>query len=52
MAVGGGLDIRINSVLSVRPVEVNYLLTRLVNNITTVNNQNSFRYAAGVAVNF
>jgi hypothetical protein len=50
---GVGLDIHINRALSVRPVEVGYLLTRFSNPFSGGNkNQNSFRYSAGILFNF
>lgn len=56
MAVGGTLDIRLNHRLSIRPVQVDYLLTRLgsktvLNGYETFN-QNNLRYGAGVVFNF
>jgi hypothetical protein len=52
MIVGGGLDIRVNRRLSFRPFEVDYLLTRFSNPIAGTQNQNSFRYTAGAAINW
>lgn len=51
MAVGGGVDIRVHRLLSIRPIEADYLLTRFGNNFV-VNNQNNFRYQAGIVFNF
>jgi opacity protein-like surface antigen len=51
MAVGGGLDFRVHKLLSVRPIEVDYLMTRF-GNASVINNQNNFRYQAGVVFNF
>jgi len=51
MALGGGVDIRLVHHFSVRPIEVDYLLTRFGNN-AVVNNQNNFRYQAGIVFNF
>jgi hypothetical protein len=48
MAFGGGVDIPINKVLSLRPAQIDYLLTRFSNPFTKTNNQNTFRYAVGV----
>src|SRR5215469_1542282 len=51
--LGGGIDIPINDKVSIRPAELDYLLTRFGNFFTQANaNQNSFRYAAGVVFNF
>jgi hypothetical protein len=47
MAFGGGVDIPINKTFSIRPGEVDYLLTRFNNNFTNAN-QSNFRYSAGV----
>jgi hypothetical protein len=52
MAVGGGLDIQLSTHFALRPIEVDYLLTRYSNPITNVNNQNNFRYLAGVIYRF
>lgn len=56
MAVGGTLDIRLNHLLSIRPIQLDYLLTRLgsktlLNGYETFN-QNNLRYGAGVVFNF
>lgn len=48
MEFGGGIDIPINHIISFRPAEVNYLLTRFSNPFTKTSNQNNFRYAVGV----
>ncbi len=48
MAAGGGIDIKVNRHFSVRPVEVDYLMTRFhVNGTNYTSNQNNFRYQAG-----
>src|SRR5438105_2721077 len=52
MAFGGGLDIPIGKHFSFRPGEVDYLLTRYSNPFTSTNNQNNFRYSAGVLFSF
>src|SRR5215471_4707798 len=45
MAVGGGLDIKVSKYVSFRPVELDYLLTRLQNlRSAQDNNQHSLRY--------
>lgn len=51
MTVGLGLDIHINRMISIRPGEVGYLLTRFGNAYANTN-QNSLRYVAGVTFNF
>lgn len=50
MAFGGGIDIPIGNVVSLRPAEVDYLLTRFTNQFANTN-QNNFRYSAGVVFN-
>jgi Outer membrane protein beta-barrel domain len=52
MAFGGGLDISISSHLSIRPGEIDYVLSRYSNPLTSTNNQNNFRYCAGVVFKF
>ena len=52
MAVGGGLDFHINKNFAVRPLEIDYVLTRYTNPFTNTNNQNNFRYIAGVVYRF
>ena len=51
MAFGGGVDIRINKTISIRPGEVSYLLTRFTNAFTDTN-QNNLRYSAGINFTF
>jgi hypothetical protein len=50
--VGFGLDIHINRAISVRPMEVGYLLTHFGTPFTGSPSQNTFRYAAGINFNF
>jgi hypothetical protein len=52
MAAGGGIDLKINKTFSVRPVEVDYLLTRFsANHIAGYTaNQNNFRYVGGFVI--
>ena len=52
MAAGGGLDVHLNSYISLRPFEIDYVLMRYTNPVSKTNNQNNFRYAAGVGVRF
>jgi hypothetical protein len=64
VALGGGLDWKVNRHFSVRPVQFDYLMTRFGNSntFTDVNGprpgdggngtQNNFRYTAGVVYNF
>ena len=56
MAVGGTLDIRLNHRLTLRPIQADYLLTRLqsktlLNGVETFS-QNNFRYGAGIVFSF
>ncbi|MFN8006954.1 MAG: hypothetical protein U0V70_08030 [Terriglobia bacterium] len=48
MAFGGGLDIKVAKNIAIRPVEIDWVVTRYTNPITLTNNQNCFRYVAGV----
>jgi hypothetical protein len=54
MAVGGGLDISMNKRISIRPFQMDYLLTRF--GIPLIpggnHNQNNFRYSAGINLTF
>jgi hypothetical protein len=50
MAFGGGFDIPVSKMVAIRPVEVDYVLTRFNNSAT--GNQSNFRYQAGVVFNF
>jgi opacity protein-like surface antigen len=51
MELGGGLDIAVTPYVSIRPVEVDYLLTRFSAQQISAN-QNNFRYMAGVNIRF
>jgi hypothetical protein len=54
MAVGGGVDIRINNTISIRPFQMDYLLTHFGNSLIPGgnHNQNNFRYSAGINITF
>jgi opacity protein-like surface antigen len=60
MAIGGGLDIKLSKRILLRPIQLDYYLTRfetkdlenLVNGTTSNKNQNNLRFATGVAFNF
>jgi outer membrane immunogenic protein len=52
LALGGGLDISIAKHLSIRPGEIDYVLSRYSNPLTSTNNQNNFRYCGGVVFKF
>jgi hypothetical protein len=59
MAIGGGLDVKLNNVVIFRPIQLDYLLTRF-QTPSVVNgqagsanrNQHNLRYAVGFAFNF
>jgi len=53
MAIGGGLDIKINKNVSFRPIGLDYYMTRFQNfRSGNDNNQNNLRYTAGVNFTF
>lgn len=52
MALGGGLDIKVSHSFSIRPIEIDWVLSRYTNPLTSTNNQNSFRYSAGAVFHF
>ena len=52
MAFGGGLDVNVNNHFAVRLAEMDWVLSRYTNPWTSTNNQNSFRYLAGVVFKF
>ena len=52
MAVGGGFDVNISKVIALRLAEVDYVLTRYTNPLTSTNNQNNFRYVGGIIFKF
>jgi hypothetical protein len=52
MAVGGGLDLGISKRVAIRLVEVDYVLSRYSNPLTSANNQNNFRYCGGLVIKF
>lgn len=52
MAVGGGVDLPLGKVVAVRLADIDYVLTRLTNPLTSTNNQNHFRYAGGIQFRF
>ncbi len=52
MAVGGGVDLPLGKMFAVRLADVDYVLTRLTNPLTSTNNQNHFRYAGGIQFRF
>lgn len=51
--IGGGVDIPVTKSISIRPAELDYVLTRFGNGFTSGNNnQSNFRYQAGVVFSF
>jgi hypothetical protein len=48
LATGGGLDLYVSKHIAIRPVQIDYLMTRFTNPFTGTNNQNNFRYQAGI----
>jgi outer membrane protein with beta-barrel domain len=48
MEFGGGVDIPINRMISFRPAQIDYLLTRYSNPFTKTNNQNNLHFAVGL----
>jgi len=52
MDFGGGVDIPVHKNVSIRPAQFDYLLTRFHNPFTGDNNQNNFRYSAGIVFAF
>ena len=52
LAAGGGLDVTISHHFAIRPGEFNYVLSRFSNPLTNTNNQNNFRYCAGLIFKF
>ena len=52
-ALGGGMDVRITRHVSIRPVALDYFLTRLrLPAETSANNQHNLRYSAGINFTF
>jgi len=50
---GLGIDIHVNRAVSIRPIEIGYLLTRFSNPFSGgAVNENSYRYIGGVTFNF
>jgi hypothetical protein len=54
MAIGGGMDIRLNKHLSFRPFQMDYLLTSFKDSLVPGgnNHQNNWRYLAGLNFTF
>lgn len=52
MALGGGFDIAITDHVAIRPIQLDYFLTRYQWQSIGINNQSNFRYQAGVVFAF
>jgi hypothetical protein len=52
MAVGGGVDFKVSKNFAIRAAELDNFLTRYTNPFTSTNNQNNFRYLAGLVFRF
>lgn len=52
LATGGGFDVYVARHIAIRPAQVDYLMTRFDNPLTGQNNQNNFRYQAGIVFVF
>lgn len=52
MAIGGGLDYRINNRFSLRPLQVDYLLTRFREGTPNNQTQNNLRASTGIVIHF
>jgi hypothetical protein len=52
MAIGGGVDISVSKRISIRPAELDYVLSRYSNPLTSTGTQNNFRYVGGVVFKF
>jgi hypothetical protein len=52
MAFGGGVDVAVNKSVAIRLGEFDWMITRFTNVFTNTNNQNNFRYLAGVVFTF
>jgi len=52
MAIGGGLDFQVADYLALRPVQLDYFLTRYEWKQIGINNQSNLRYQGGVVFRF
>lgn len=50
MAVGGGIDFKVSEHFSVRPVQVDYFMTKFPDGLN--NRQNNFRFGTGIVFRF
>jgi len=52
MTIGGGVDYRINNRFSIRPLKVDYLLTRFNEGTPNNQTQNNLRASTGIVIHF
>lgn len=52
MAIGGGVDYRINNRFSLRPLQVDYLMTRFAEGTPNNQTQNNLRASTGIVIHF
>jgi opacity protein-like surface antigen len=52
MAIGGGVDYRINNRFSLRPLEVDYLMTRFPEGTPNNQTQDNLRASTGIVIHF
>jgi len=52
MTIGGGVDYRINNRFSLRPLQVDYLLTRFSEGTPNNQTQNNLRASTGIVIHF
>jgi hypothetical protein len=52
MAIGVGVDYRLNNRFSLRPLQVDYLLTRFPEGTGSNQTQNNLRASTGIVVHF
>ncbi len=50
MTVGGGLDIKVSRIISIRPFQAEYFLTKFSDGLN--NRQNNFRFGSGIVFRF
>jgi len=50
IAAGGGLDYQVNHLLSIKPIQVEYVMTEIPSALGFGSNQNGLRYSAGVVL--
>jgi peptidoglycan-associated lipoprotein len=50
MAAGGGMDFKLSKLISIRPIQAEYYLTKFPDGLN--NRQNNFRLSSGVVFRF